>query len=93
MDVVDWPGVSGTITHRSPARAHLGGAHDRFLGIVAALHEDVRADGADQLERRVLVEHGDRVHALERREDIGALRFASGPGARGPSAAGPTRRC
>ena len=42
------------------------GLRQRGRGVVAALHPHVRTDPVQHGQRRVLVEHGDRVHAAQR---------------------------
>ena len=56
----------------SPA-PHLGGADDRFLGVIAALHNNVRLEVVDQVEWSILGENDNQVDALQRAEDVGAL--------------------
>src|SRR4051812_18408584 len=60
----------------SPA-PDVGGADDRTLVIVAALHENVGAQGPDQLERGVLLEQNDDVHHLERGQHVRPLRLTA----------------
>ena len=61
----------------SPARGHDACTDDGFGRIISTLHDDVRAEGRDQFERRVLVEDHDGVHAFERGEKHGALILVS----------------
>ena len=84
VEVVEWPGVSGMTTTSPPQRANFARADDRRFGVVAALHEHVGPKRVDQLERRVFVEHDDRVDHRERRENIAALGAALRTGRSGP---------
>src|SRR4051794_6371146 len=56
----------------SPA-AHVGGADDRPLMIIAALHEHVGTQQANELEGGILLEQHDAVHHLESAKHISAL--------------------
>jgi hypothetical protein len=59
------------------ALANFARANDSRLSIVSPLHQNVRTECVDQLARRVLVEDDDRVHSLQRRKHVAALRRAS----------------
>lgn len=64
--------------HHAPApRLHFTRPHDRVLGVITALHDDVGTEMIDELERRILREGNDEVDTLECREDISALGFRS----------------
>jgi hypothetical protein len=75
VDVVEWPGVSGMITTFPPRGPHLVGTDDGVRRIIAALDDDVGLKDPHELARRVLLEHGDRVHALECRQHVDTLAF------------------
>ena len=57
--------------------ADLRGADDGLGRIIATLHDDIRAERLDQLERGVLVEHRHGIDCLQTGEDVGALGLAA----------------
>ena len=86
MEVVDWPGVSGTIDDVDrPTRVTSRGADDGRLGVVAALHEHVGLAARESSSSGVSsLEDDDGVHHLERGEHVArapprCARAASGP--------------
>src|SRR5512143_1174765 len=56
--------------------AYVARTHDRRLRIVPSLHQDVRPQCRDQLERRVLVEYHDGVDHPQGGQHVASLRCA-----------------
>ena len=61
--------------HFAATRADDIRADDHVWRIVSALHDDVRLNGIDQLEWRILLEHGDGADCLECGEDVRPFGF------------------
>src|SRR5665213_923563 len=68
--------------HASAPRFDLGATDDGIGSVIAALHQHIWSNGQHELERRVFIECGDRVDALERGEHVRTLGL-SAHGARG----------
>ncbi len=60
----------------SPA-LHFCRANDRVFRIIAALDDHVGLEMSDEVERRVIGENYDEIHALERRQHVSALGIAA----------------
>src|SRR6266403_1169107 len=72
--------MSGCERHyqHPPAPAfHFLRTDDRIFGIIAAFDDHVGLQMSDKIERRVLGENYNEVHALERSEHVRALRVAA----------------
>lgn len=64
--------------HYAPSPAfHFRRANDRVFRIIAALDDHVRLEVPDEIERRILGENYDEIHALERRQHVRALCVAA----------------
>ena len=59
--------------YRSTPSTHLARTDDGGLVVIAALHENIRAERGDQLARRILIEHHDDVDHLERGQYVTTL--------------------
>ena len=65
--VVEKPSTVGTISTRAALSEHQLVTDDGFEGVIAAFDEDVRAKGADELERGVFGEEDDGIDGGEGR--------------------------
>ena len=82
VEVVECPGVSGTMTTVSAPAAHVRRADDRRFGIVAALHQHVGTERIDRARaacprrtrRRRRPSRARRAHSIARRAADRALR-------------------
>jgi len=64
--------------HDAPSPAlHICRANDRVFRIIAALDDHVGLEMSDEVERRVIGENYDEIHALERRQHVSALGVAA----------------
>lgn len=55
---------------------YFAGADNGFLGVIATFHYDVRFEMLDEIERRIVGENYNQIHAFERGENVGALGVA-----------------
>jgi hypothetical protein len=60
----------------APGRDGIG-PNDRLRRVIAALDDHVRQECGDEFTRRVLLEHDDGVHTLERGQEARALRLGA----------------
>ena len=70
MPVVDWPSTSGNATTRPPQLSTSDRADDAVEAPIRALHQNIRTDPQDRLERRVFVEGCDKIDHFERGEHL-----------------------